>query len=263
MACKGGYNGGGDGHPSTAMVTSTNTSQQSTSGGGGATHIATVSGLLSNLSSYKDTGGTNVSNEILIVSGGGGGYGECNIPGHSTCGTAVHGYGGAGGGISGNAGTSTNDGWNNTWGGSGANQTSSGRGQTNQGSLYADTYGGFGYGGTGRDGTGGANGDNGGGGGFYGGGGSVRGHNGAGGGSGYIGSSSLIQNTTNNITNKMYCFDCQESSDLKTYTTSTHGTTTHNDRDTVNCPNGYSSDPISMCAKSGHGYARITLISID
>jgi len=35
--------------------------------GGGATHIATVSGVLKNLSAYKDTDGTNVSKEILIV----------------------------------------------------------------------------------------------------------------------------------------------------------------------------------------------------
>ena len=76
----GGYNGGGRGYASTAIC----------AGGGGATHIATISGLLSTLSSNKD--------KILIVAGGGGGYCECG------------GTGGVGGGISGggsNPGTQT------------------------------------------------------------------------------------------------------------------------------------------------------------
>ena len=34
------------------------------------------------------------------------------------------------------------------------------------------------------------------------------------------------------------------------------------ERDTTACPDGYSSTPISKCAKSGNGYARITLVSL-
>ena len=75
----------------------------------------------------------------------------------------------------------------------------------------------------------------GGGGGFYGGG--VNDSCGGGGGSGYIGNSLL--------TNKsMYCYNCTESSDESTKTVST---TCH------------SETPTSNCAKSGNGYARITL----
>ena len=76
----GGYSGGGRGYASTAVC----------AGGGGATHIATISGLLSTLSSNKD--------KILIVAGGGGGYCESG------------GTGGVGGGIKGggsNPGTQT------------------------------------------------------------------------------------------------------------------------------------------------------------
>ena len=76
----GGYNGGGRGYAAAAVC----------AGGGGATHIATISGLLSTLSSNKD--------KILIVAGGGGGYCENG------------GTGGVGGGIKGggsNPGTQT------------------------------------------------------------------------------------------------------------------------------------------------------------
>ena len=77
----------------------------------------------------------------------------------------------------------------------------------------------------------------GGGGGYYGGKGSTL--NGAGGGSSYIGNTLL--------TNKaMYCYNCTESSDTSTKTTST---TCH------------SNIPTENCAKEGNGYARITLIS--
>jgi len=90
----------------------------------------------------------------------------------------------------------------------------------------------------------------GGGGGWYGG---YNGTNGASGGSGYLKST---------LTNKsMYCYSCQEDDNVGTYTTSTYGTTTHSaDRDLTNCPNGYSENPISKCAKAGNGYARITYI---
>ena len=56
----GGYNGGGVG------LTARDKSYAYASGGGGATHIATVSGLLSSLQNDKD--------KILIVAGGGAGH---------------------------------------------------------------------------------------------------------------------------------------------------------------------------------------------
>lgn len=46
----------------------------------------------------------------------------------------------------------------------------------------------------------------------------------------------------------MYCYNCQESSEESTKTISTTCT---------------SATPTSACAKSGNGYARITLISTD
>ena len=78
----------------------------------------------------------------------------------------------------------------------------------------------------------------GGGGGYYGG---YAGNNGAGGGSGYIGNSLLKEKS-------MYCYNCEESSETNTKTIST------------TC---ISEKPIENCAKSGNGYARITLVSID
>lgn len=60
----------------------------------------------------------------------------------------------------------------------------------------------------------------------------------------------------------MYCYDCEESLDLtkpEIFTVST--TRISNYRDTINCPNGYSENPVSKCAKKGDGFARITLIS--
>ena len=70
--------------------------------------------------------------------------------------------------------------------------------------------------------------------------GSAGGYNGGGaGGSGYIGNSLLNEKT-------MYCYNCTESSETSTKTIST------------TCVN---SNPIENCAKSGNGYARITLIS--
>lgn len=81
----GGFNGGGS-------VTGDPTVNHYTTSGGGATHIATVSGLLSTLESQKD--------KILIVSGGGGGatwqenYDEFSVG-------ARQGPGGSGGGSNG------------------------------------------------------------------------------------------------------------------------------------------------------------------
>ena len=232
---KGGYNGGGD----CIILHSPTISGGS---GGGATHIATVEGLLSTLESNK--------NNILIVSGGGGGsafYTGSNA-----------GSGGSGGGITGNNGGYTSNysygtGASQLSGGYYSNDSSYGTGSFGLGASTCkhETYGAY-YGGAG-------------GGGFYGGGSdggfNASGSNGGGGGSGFIGSSLLIQNTDSNVVNKMYCYECQESNDLKTYTTSTHGATTHNDQDLANCPSGYSADPVSKCAKAGNGYARISIVS--
>ena len=76
----GGYNGGGS-------TKYNRTCGHRTSSGGGATHIATRSGLLSALSSYKTT-------DVLIVGGGGGGGGYSTGTGGSggpTGGTATYG----------------------------------------------------------------------------------------------------------------------------------------------------------------------------
>ncbi|MDR2835683.1 MAG: hypothetical protein LBV69_05720, partial [Bacteroidales bacterium] len=67
----GGYNGGG--------YRSLSTSGEYGSSGGGATHVATMSGLLSTLSSNQSS--------VLIVAGGGGGHGEDNEQGGAGGGT--------------------------------------------------------------------------------------------------------------------------------------------------------------------------------
>lgn len=139
----GGYNGGG-------------TSYYYGKGGGGATHIATRTGVLSSLSSYR--------NSVLIVAGGGGG--------------AQASTGGAGGGLTGEAGQGRCG-----TPGQGGTQTTGGTG-----GRYTGSFGKGGNGSSGGDGNyGGA-----GGGGWYGGGGassdsSVVDDSGGGGGSGYIG----------------------------------------------------------------------------
>lgn len=78
----GGYNGGGTG-------TWDNNDDEASGGGGGATHIATKSGLLSTLSSYKSN--------VLMTAGGGGGRSWTYDVGHG---------GGINGGIA--SGTSSN-----------------------------------------------------------------------------------------------------------------------------------------------------------
>ena len=79
----------------------------------------------------------------------------------------------------------------------------------------------------------------GGGGGFYGGARGFYNSSGAGGGSGYIGNALLSEKS-------MYCYNCTESNEVSTKTIST---TCVNETATANC------------AKSGNGYARITLLS--
>ena len=149
--CEGGYNGGG---------TSQDSSKEQWGAGGGATHVATISGLLSNLNNDKD--------KILIVAGGGGGaYSGLN--------------GASGGGFQGNNGADRTDGseFKKAYGGT----------QVAAGTGYK--IGGFGYGGSCRV-SSGMN-CSGGGAGFYGGAGAY-GINGAGG-SGYIGNSLLTDKT--------------------------------------------------------------------
>lgn len=145
-----GYNGGEGGVP-----------------GGGATHIATRTGLLKTLGSYKS--------DVILVAGGGGG--------------AERVRGGAGGGLTGGSGTGGYD--YIARNGAGGSQTAGGLYgySTNYGNGKS---GGFGYGGNGD-----CNGDGGptGGGGWYGGGG-VTYAGGAGGGSSYIGNIRLSNTST-------------------------------------------------------------------
>lgn len=206
----GGYNGGGSNY-STGY------------GGGGATHIAKKIGLLSDLSA-------NISS-ILIVSGAGGG--SIN---YSESASASGKGGNAGGYIGGN-------GFYGTWSknpGKGGTQTAGGSYGLCQDGNICGQSGTFGQGGNKYNGCTTehcqANYQTGGGGGFYGGG-SAR-HTGAGGGSSYIGNSRLFNKS-------MYCYECSESSDNSTKTTSTK------------CHNGI---PTSNCSKEGNGYAKITYI---
>ena len=172
FAAAGGYNGGGGAY-----------SQSDTKwgAGGGATHIATISGLLSEI------GADNIS-KIVIVSGGGGGGGQCS---------SYYNVGGSGGGVSGNNG-------NGNALGKGGTQTSGGAGNGSNAKS-----GSFGLGG----GTS-ANKASGGGGGLYGGGTGYSYGSSGGGGSGYIGNSLLIDKY-------MYCYNCATSDEesTKTYTT--------------------------------------------
>ena len=188
----GGYNGGGDKiNPDSSYYSSS---------GGGATHVATVSGELSTLSSYAG----NNDSPILIVAGGGGG--GAGISGN-------YGAGGDGGGIVGMQGTNAkgNIGW-----GAGGTQTTAGCKNTSTTSLCGT----FGKGNSTSSGHGGA-----GGGGYYGGGGTNQDNiGGGGGGSGYIGNSQL--------TNKyMYCYNCTTSDEVntKTYTTTNVSSTPTSD----------------------------------
>ena len=195
----GGYNGGGTG----GIVNNNYEYKQGGSGGGGATHIATKSGILSSLDNFK--------NDILIVSGGGGGVGQTFDSGDS----------GSGGGYVG-----SNGGYNSSWifYGTGGTQTSGGYDSYNK--TNAALFG------KGSDFTLNEFGGNGGGGGYYGGGGSNRGHSCGGGGSGYIGNSLL----TNKV---MYCYNCEESNEENTKTIST---TCVEETPTENCAkkgNGY------------------------
>ena len=187
----GGYNGGGNCNAYADEKGATCGS------GGGATHVSTKTGLLSTLS--------NSLNNILIVSGSGGGSNYANAFNFAS--------GGSGGGIS---GVNSVD-----MGAIGFDQNN---GLTATGGTQSTGYAfGIGYGNVSKLSVGA-------GAGYYGGNGSNL--NGSGGGSGYIGNSLL--------TNKaMYCYNCTESSEMSTKTIST---TCHSENPTSNCAkegNGY------------------------
>lgn len=214
----GGYNGGG-----TTKWYEVNVNIAS---GGGATHISDVPGTLDKLESYKGiysaVDETYLSENIFIVSGGGGGaYWIVN---------GQNGMGGSGGGHIANPGTST---YNKVIPATGGTQTSGGiRGDWG---LNKGLNGLFG-----KSGDCSLNGGIGGGacagGGFYGGGTSSWG--GAGGGSSYIGNPLL--------TNKaMYCYDCLESTKEATRTIKVKE---------------FSAKPEANKAKQGNGYAKITYL---
>lgn len=153
----GGYNGGGIGGSGNGQIAYA---------GGGATHIATTSGLLSELAESKDS--------VIIVAGGGGGSGS-----------DTGALGGSAGGYIGNDGYDVVNRTYTAYNGTGATQTTAGHtynGGANCGVGVFGSGGNYcnaGYGGAG------------GGGGWYGGGGSNRGHGGGGGGTGYISNSRL------------------------------------------------------------------------
>ena len=220
----GGYNGGGK------ASTNQNNLYRAAGGGGGATHFATKSGELKNLEIYKGTLSNDakyyVSNEIIIVAGGGGGTWDSS-DGTNAYKTTVFGHGG------GAVGVLSECIWNNAYNTSGAGGS--------QISGYA-----FGLG---QGFTEGLNEIAGAGGGFFGG--SAHDYA-AGGGSGYIANPSLSDKA-------MYCYDCEESTEANIYTISTTG----DNKDSSSCPNGYASSPTTNCAKSGNGYARITLLNVD
>ena len=207
----GGYNGGGSGGIGTYDYWINHRKESNpigSAGGGGATHIATASGLLSTLKKTQEN--------ILIVAGGGGGATPAPV------------ISGSGGGISGGNGYICNGSY--ILGGTQLNGFSFGKGQDGHDSKQA----------TDSD----AEGSGGGGAGFYGGfsyqGIETKSDAAGGGGSGYIGNTLLTEKT-------MYCYNCQESSEISTKTISTTCT---------------SATPTENCAKQGNGYARITLVSI-
>ena len=162
--------------------------------------------------------------ELVIVAGGGGG-GESAI-------------GGSGGGFIGNNGSNHRNNYNN---GDGGSQNAGGAGRTNNGkNPSGNINGAFGQGGNGKSSDQGA----GGGGGFYGGGGTTY-AGGGGGGSGYIGSENLLSLT--NFPKHMTCYECLESTNSAILTFSN------------TCA---SQTPVSNCAKTGNGAARITQLSV-
>ena len=236
----GGYNGGGkcSTHRQEVYVDS----NVSSGCGGGATHIATVSGLLKDLASYKDTNGTNDSNEILVVAGGGGGSQLTNSGNYGTGGRGGGYIGGKGynisSGVSEYQGRTTNPG----------TQTAGGCPDTTYTYSTPDPQylcGGFGYGGgtyvylsnIGEISTP----LSGGGAGWYGGSGAL--YIGSSGGSGYVGSSKLLSNSS--VTKHMTCYSCSTSTAVATRT---------------NSNSNVSATATADYSKTGNGYARITYL---
>ncbi|MBR1416361.1 MAG: hypothetical protein IJ572_00895 [Bacilli bacterium] len=192
--------------------------------GGGATHIATSSGLLSSLENDK--------NSILIVAGGGGGAVKFS--------SDYYGVGGAGGGKQGEKATVKNVS-NYTYpigSATGGTQEAGGNYMTTCGGsqCYNSQSGSFGKGGGAINVR-----MPGGGGGYFGG--ASGGRHGGAGGSGYIASENL--ESALSVTKHMACYNCTTSDEEGTKTIST---------------TNVSDDPISDYAKSGHGYAKITLL---
>ena len=237
----GGYNGGGNGTGGQCGNGTSNSHFRYGSSGGGATHITKKTGLLSSLS--------NSINDIYIVSGGGGGaFTFKNITDWG-----AYGSGSSAGGQIGSTAYFTLVSNTKTHYAEGGTQENSGiRGNSYNDDLSSSSVASFGKGGGYNSNNGCGNGS-GGGAGLYGGGDCTLGP--GAGGSSYIGNNLLKDKA-------MYCYDCEESLDLTKpdiFTISTTGETNY--RDTLNCPDGFSENPVSKCAKKGDGYARITLIS--
>ena len=196
--------------------------------GGGSTHIA-----FSNTMPYEYNDRTAFMEDVLIMAGGGGGEGLAKTGGW-------YGHGGAGGGVRGYPGTNYSTGLQ---GGAGGTQTEGGIGGTpNHPELLRGK---LGKGGTGEACSGG-------GGGFYGGGGSWGA--GAGGGSGFIGNERLY--TGSNITKRMVGYFDKD----KGYTSATTAITDDNADTKTESTTNVSGTPTTGYAKTGHGYARITLL---
>jgi len=222
------YNGGGG---ATAAWSKGNVTEWHGSGGG-ATHMAKSTGTLATIG--YDSFVTQNNGYLVAAGGGGGGYFRYD----ST--QWVQMQGGHGGGYEGVIGSSTASSLHAGY----INKSNVPANQSHASTLYyasdPSVSGSFGQGGSSYSG---------GGGGLYGGSGI---HGRTSGGSSYIGNPELINKS-------MYCYNCTEDlTNTNTFTVRTNGTSTY--RDTVNCPNGYSSDPISKCAKAGNGYAKITYL---
>ena len=181
------YNGGG--------IPTPNAAQRYGGAGGGATHIATISGLLSELVDNKD--------KVLVVAGGAGG---------STYNNESLRVGGSGGGFQGQKGLGQR-----FWG-NGGTQTAGGA-NTNI-SPYDGRSAGFGIGGNAEAGASTPYVGGGGGAGWYGGSGGgfagdARSNGSGGGGSGYIASADIVDGV-------MYGYDVPTSDEPSTLTYSTH-----------------------------------------
>lgn len=237
IIANGGYNGGGNSY----RLASNTKLDTSSCSGGGATHISTVSGLLSELEDYRGTynkkNKTYTSNEILMVAAGGGGatYGYDSV--HSL---AFLASGGSGGGYSGSKfilDLNLEEGYSSEYEYYNylevpPTQNSSGRiaYHTSKWNEYYDS----GLGWTTTKGLG-----SGGGSGWFSGVGTTY----AFGGSSYIGSSKL--KTYKNTIKSMYCYNCEEANDEEIRTIST---------------TNISTTPTSEYAKEGNGYAKISFL---